>query len=289
MAERDAFGREKGEDTLAGMGWTSSSQADAQPVPVMPMPTPLEATPGAGRAGSPGAGRNRHRAAAAAARRGGGAAAGVRAADRVPGDRRGRGGERRIAHRVGARAADDLEGAIRDAVPTAVAPPPVGLESGSLLREAALRDALAQLPDGQIESAAGGAGAHRRAGDRGRADADRAGDLGRAGDDCRRRPRPGAASPCGSNPAAPARIVRTAARRAGRDPASVSYLVLTRFGDTAEWQLFFDDGLHFSASANGKKGSPRRLNLRSTLLRISLRRAPQCAIPSVQRQTPSTS
>ena len=55
------------------------------------------------------------------------------------------------------------------------------------------------------------------------------------------------------NSAAPARIVRTAARRAGRDPAAVSYLVLARFGDKAEWQLFFTDGLHYSASANGKK------------------------------------
>ena len=29
--------------------------------------------------------------------------------------------------------------------------------------------------------------------------------------------------------------------------------MLARFGDKAEWQLFFDDGLHYSASANGKK------------------------------------
>jgi hypothetical protein len=44
-------------------------------------------------------------------------------------------------------------------------------------------------------------------------------------------------------------MVRTAARRAGRSPSRVSYLVL--LGN--EWQLFFDDGLHYSASANGRK------------------------------------
>jgi hypothetical protein len=55
------------------------------------------------------------------------------------------------------------------------------------------------------------------------------------------------------DPAAPARIVRTAARRSGRAPETVSYLVLMRIGGAAEWQLFFGDGLHYSASANGKR------------------------------------
>ena len=49
--------------------------------------------------------------------------------------------------------------------------------------------------------------------------------------------------------AAPNRIVRTAAKRSGRSPERVSYLVL--LGN--QWQLFFDDGLHYSASANGRK------------------------------------
>ena len=60
-------------------------------------------------------------------------------------------------------------------------------------------------------------------------------------------------TPDSAQAAAPGRIVRTASRRAKRDPSGVSYLVLANFGDKAEWQLFFDDGLHFSASANGKK------------------------------------
>ena len=60
------------------------------------------------------------------------------------------------------------------------------------------------------------------------------------------------------NAAAPARIVRTATRRAGRRPGSVSYLVLMNVGGRSEWQLFFDDGLHYSASASGR--TVRRVN-----------------------------
>ena len=56
------------------------------------------------------------------------------------------------------------------------------------------------------------------------------------------------------DPAAPFRIVRTAARRAGRDPSAVDYLVLMNISGKGEWQLFFkEDGLHYSASANGRK------------------------------------
>ena len=58
------------------------------------------------------------------------------------------------------------------------------------------------------------------------------------------------------NARAPARIVRTAARRAGRRPASVSYLVLLDLGGRSVWQLVFDDGLRYTASAGG--GSVRR-------------------------------
>ena len=53
--------------------------------------------------------------------------------------------------RIGTDAVDDLEGAIRDAVPTAVPPAPVGVQSGSLLRPAELKAALAKLPAGEIE------------------------------------------------------------------------------------------------------------------------------------------
>jgi len=55
------------------------------------------------------------------------------------------------------------------------------------------------------------------------------------------------------NSVAPSRIVRTATRRTGRRPSSVSYLVLIHILGKDQWQLYFDDGVHFSASANGKK------------------------------------
>jgi hypothetical protein len=55
------------------------------------------------------------------------------------------------------------------------------------------------------------------------------------------------------NPAAPARIVRTAAKRAGRRPADVDYLVLMHLLGKDEWQLFFTDGTHYAGSAGGTK------------------------------------
>ena len=57
------------------------------------------------------------------------------------------------------------------------------------------------------------------------------------------------------NSVAPSRIIRTAVKRSGRPPpGDVSYLVLIHILGKDEWQgLFFDDGVHFSASANGKK------------------------------------
>jgi hypothetical protein len=52
--------------------------------------------------------------------------------------------------------------------------------------------------------------------------------------------------------AAPARMVRTAARRAGRTAADVDYLVIS----SGTWQLFFRDGRHYSANAAGRKVKP---------------------------------
>jgi hypothetical protein len=54
------------------------------------------------------------------------------------------------------------------------------------------------------------------------------------------------------DPAAPARIVRTAARRAGRRPARVDYLVLLMLSNGQSWNVYFKpDGLHFSADRHG--------------------------------------
>jgi hypothetical protein len=250
MAERDAFGREQGEDTLADMGWTTSSPAEPQSVPVMPMPTPLEAAPASVEPPRP------EPAVQMAAPR----------PPRPPRRRRRRGYVRLIVFLAivvaaavnagsviewGREQADELESAVRDAVPTTVAPP-VGLEGESLFREAALRDALAQLPDGDVELL-------RVAPERidaqvvvdGRMVNVQVTSDGRV--TTVETPAPGRGEPVNVHPAAPARIVRTAARRAGRDPESVSYLVLMSLGETAEWQLFFDDGLHYSASAGGSR------------------------------------
>jgi hypothetical protein len=55
------------------------------------------------------------------------------------------------------------------------------------------------------------------------------------------------------NTVAPSRIIATAVKRSGRRPGRVSYLVLLDPLGKDEWELYFDDGMHYSASANGKK------------------------------------
>lgn len=147
---------------------------------------------------------------------------------------------------------DDIQSAVQDAtasvVPAVPAETPTGVESGSLLRPAALAAAINKLPSKKILSL-------RVAPERidaqvlvdGKMHVVQVRSDGTVSD---------VATPVSSggktlkvSPSAPNRIVRTAAKRAGRSPARVSYIVL--LGN--EWQLFFDDGLHFSASANGKK------------------------------------
>jgi hypothetical protein len=248
MAERDAFGREIDEDPLAGLGWSTSRTPDPPTMhaavrePVAEPEPPVMAPPPPQRSSAPPTVRYRGR------RRGRGfiallvllsigvaAAGGIFSLGQMAGD-----------------AVDDLQGAIREAVPTAVAPPPTGNEAGSLLRTRDLKAALAKLPPGDIvllRVAPERIDAQIADGDQMqivqvRADGGVTTVTSPAGN-------PGRAVKV--DPAAPARIVRTAARRAGRDPDDVAYLVLTRFGPRAEWQLFFGDGLHFSASAGGKK------------------------------------
>jgi hypothetical protein len=51
---------------------------------------------------------------------------------------------------------------------------------------------------------------------------------------------------------APGRIVRAAARRAGRKPSRVDYLVLLKLPTGLSWNVYFKpDGLHFMADAHG--------------------------------------
>ncbi len=50
------------------------------------------------------------------------------------------------------------------------------------------------------------------------------------------------------DPRAPARLVRTATRRSGRSPSSVSHASL----EGARWQLVFVGGAQFSADVHGR-------------------------------------
>ncbi len=245
MGERDAFGREIGEDPLAELGWQTTGTPDPTPAPAPAASAePQFSAPQQQQQFSPPPLPRYQR-----RRRGGlgfvvmimvlviaiAAAGGIVSLVSVTGD-----------------AVDGLEGAIRNAVPTAVAPTPVGTESGSLLRAKDLKAALAELPPGEIRLI-------RVAPDRIDATVTSGGKTQlvqvTADGDVRTVTTPTSipGDAVKVNSAAPARIVRTAARRSGRDPSTVNYLVLTAFGDKAEWQLFFDDGLHYSASANGKK------------------------------------
>ncbi len=242
MSERDAFGREIGEDPLAELGWQTSRQPDP-PVAHSPAPeaiTPASEPPSFSAPPMPRYQRKR--------RRGLGflfliillsivtaVAGGIFSLVQVTSD-----------------AVDGIEGAIREAVPTAVAPAPEGTEQGSLLRTRDLRAALAKLPSGDIlliRVAPARIDAQIADGRQMKIVQVRAD----GGVTTVTSPVSNPGRPVRVDPAAPARIVRTAARRAGRDPSDVSYLVLTRFGPRAEWQLFFGDGLHFSASASGRK------------------------------------
>jgi hypothetical protein len=244
MGERDAFGREIGEDSLSELGWSTARQPDP-PVAHTPAPEAITPAPQPQQFSAPPMPRYQGR-----RRRGGSivaliflmsiavAGAGAFFTFSQAGD-----------------AIDGLEGAIREAIPTVVAPTPAGggeEAGGSLLRTRDFKAALAKLPSGDIMLL-------RVAPDRIDAQIADGGQMkivqvrADGGVTTVTAPVGNPGRPVKVDPAAPARIVRTAARRAGRDPSDVSYLVLTRFGPRAEWQLFFGDGLHFSASASGKK------------------------------------
>ena len=242
MGERDAFGREVGEDPLAGLGWRTTQQPDP-PAAHAPAPETITTVVEPQQFSAPPMPRYQRK-----RRRGGvfivlivllsivtAAAGGIFSLVQMTSD-----------------AVDGLEGAIREAVPTVAAPPPTGTEQGSLLRAGALKDALAKLPPGDIVLI-------RVAPERIDAQVSNGSEMqlvqvrSDGGVTTVTSPVSSPGQAVKVNPAAPGRIARTAARRAGRDQSDVSYLVLTRFGPRAEWQLFFDDGLHFSASASGRK------------------------------------
>jgi hypothetical protein len=252
MAERDAFGREAGEDTLAAMGWgTGPAQAQPMstpaPAPVRPEPEPARAVVAAPTPPVPEAppvqvappprpapprpvtiGLRRRR------RRGTGfgflivlmlVLAGVGA------------GLFSVAHD----AVDDIQGAIDQATPSRPAP------GQSLFIPTALKAALAKLPPGSLQGL-------RVAPERidaqvfsnGRLHAVQVTSGGRVTDVktavAVRQPK------LRVDPQGPRRAARAAAKQAGRSVGQVSYLVLGPTG----WDLFFADGRHYSAGRSGR-------------------------------------
>jgi hypothetical protein len=259
MSDRDAFGREKGEDSLANMGWNSSvaptPQAAATPTPTA-TPAPAQPTFAAGDlppdgpapAWTPGPRQTYVR---RRRRRVGGFIIplfiiGIFAV--------GIGGFISVFN-AGSDALDSITSSIDTATngtTTTTTTTTKPSDGTSLMAPAALKRALAKLPDGDIELL-------RLAPDRINANVIVNGKMhvvqvtagGETSDITT--PATGRGEPVKVNSAAPQRIVRTAARRAGKRPGDVSYLVLIHIIGKDEWQLYFDDGTHYAASANGKK------------------------------------
>jgi hypothetical protein len=269
MGERDAFGREKGEDALAQMGWQSS----AAPAPVTPgdplarPETPVAAATSAFNAGEAAAPFARPKPRPAEPEPEPAAAEPPRPRPPAPTftrspRRRGPSLARLIflvafvgvlaigvtsVVRVGGNAVDGLRDKIKEIEPNAAAPSPTA--PGSLLRAAPLRAALTKLPQGRLVFV--------------RIDADsidaqviRAGKqhtvhMSTTGPSAEATTAAGVdQSGFKLNPAAPLRAARTAARRAGLSVNDLDYIVGTEQG----WTLFFKDGgPRYRATLSGRK------------------------------------
>ena len=250
MSERDAFGRGRDDDTLAGMGWreptftatiegATATPAPAPPTAELPFASRPTAAPGpAPPLSAPAPARRGRR------RRGHGPRVmtrvlflGIVAASVL------------FALRSGTGVVGDIEDTIRGRAGGVTRTVPV--EGGSLLQARAFGAALKGLPTGDVEMlrlAPGELDAQVIV--QGRRHSVRVSASGRVLDV----PTPGGSrvKPVRVDARAPARFVRTAARRAGRPRGTVSYLVLMRLGGRPQWQLFFKDGLHYSANAGGR-------------------------------------
>lgn len=155
-----------------------------------------------------------------------------------------------IAPRAGSGVLDGIQDAIRGQGETITRTVPV--EGGSLLRAGALQAALAGLPDGDVvllRVAPDRIDAQVRVGDR--LHEVRVTSGGRVFD--LPTPAAGRGARVRVDANAPARIVRTAARRAGRSAGDVASLLLVKVGGRTRWQLVFDDGLQYTASASGRQ------------------------------------
>jgi hypothetical protein len=247
MGERDPFGREHGEDPLAGMGWRVPSEAAPVPTAAVETPDPEPAAPVEPRAWvpEPAPRRRRHNGFPAARLVIRLAILAVLAV---------------IIASVSVRVGGSINDAIDRAQPLVVepeqAPPPVGLDRESYLRPDNLRTALARLRgEGRVQSV-------RVAPDRITArlvnTKHRVVWNFRAGQN----PQRVVGAPYYDfdttialsqiDPNAPARLARAAAKRAHASVNDIDYLYIQRNVGRARWVLYFKDRTHYTADRHGR-------------------------------------
>jgi hypothetical protein len=247
MGERDPFGRELGEDTLAGMGWRAPTEAAPAAAVEIPEPAPESAEPAEPRAWVPAPARRRRRVGSWRTAR-----LVIRLAILA------------ILAVVITSVSVRVGGSINDAIDPAqpfVADPedaqtPVGLDRESYLRPENLRTALARLRgEGRVQSV-------RLAPDRMTArlvsTKRRVVWNFRAGQD----PQRVVGAPYYDfdttialsqiDPNAPARLARAAAKRAHSSVDDIDYLYIQRNVGRARWVLYFKDRTHYTADRHGR-------------------------------------
>jgi hypothetical protein len=242
MGERDPFGREHGEDPLAGMGWRVPTEAAAVETPEPEPESPVDP-----RAWVPAPARRRRRfngwrATSLTVRLAIIVAVGVAIAS--------------VLVRVGGSINEAIDPAQPFAVDPESAPPPVGLDRESYLRPENLRTALARLRgEGRVQSV-------RVTPDR--IDARLVNTKRRVVWSFRagQEPRRVVGAPYYDfdttialsqiDPNAPARLARSAAKRAHRSVNDVDYLYVQLNVGRARWVLYFQGGDHYTADRHGR-------------------------------------
>jgi hypothetical protein len=249
MGERDPFGREHGEDPLAGMGWRVPAEPAPAPAAAVetPAPEPEPAAPVDPRAWVPAPAPRRRRfngwrSARLIVRLAILVALAVVIAS--------------VSVRVGGSINDAIEGVQPLQIEPETAPPPVGLDRESYLQPENLRTALARLRgEGRVQSV-------RVAPDRITArlvnSKRRVVWNFRAGQN----PQRVVGAPYYDfdttivlsqiDPNAPARLARAAAKRAHASVNDVDYLYIQQNVGRARWVLYFKDRTHYTADRHGR-------------------------------------
>jgi hypothetical protein len=264
MGQRDAFGREIDEDTLAEVGWRTPERTQPAPEWVQPKPAQPSSAFDAGEAWSLRTKPEQAPDTPAPAPTPAFQAPPPRAPARPR--RRRRGGFSRLIFLVvllviagsgagslftlGKTAVDSGRNALRDAIPTPIVEDagPGDSDAGSFLEPAGLRKAMAKLPAGRVTILTirpNGLDATVIADGRTKlVHMDAAGNVTTVGAPVEI---PGKSVKL--DPAAPGRIVRTVTRRTGKSPAAISQLVLAN----GTWTAQLDGGAQFTANAKGTK------------------------------------